>query len=508
MTPRHESLFTYSISKPYPFRWFTPVVVIGAIIFTTLFSFLNFVSNGYDLIIETSADPNKTVSDGIWFKHWPSYLTSKVQPKCQSADIPVNSLFFTNQTALKYSLERVWQETPGNKSFTTLPSLTYFNNPIKECNIVSIEIDLESLGRTGNQLAYSEWGASVHVYLTCGIDVPQGPTLFNLTTIYEYVPNTISYFNMHDFLATNFLDRNNQTRASLYWGESLMSMYWVYLTRTMSDIRHNQTDHDELAITKGTLSFIPHPEKVQGDLTKSEFFDVIYRLVIDKGGGDFDLIFPGIYNESYNVGHLNDIQAYPNIWTIADDLAKSTYSTVLTDLGQITAKSNILTDGNALQSFTSNFSVAFDKKQTATPGPATEDYNTLKGKMGPLGTTPSVISTSYICQVPQRKSAGNVFVAVLIADLVFLQALWKLFVLTTDWFFLHKRPGANDCQGCSGQSSENGIGLRNLPYSSISAESTQTVGLDKEQSLKRRVGHKATVSQEPLLSPYASTTER
>jgi len=104
---QHQSIFSYSLSRPFPFRWFTPGTVVGAIVFTALFSFLNFASSGYNLIVQTSSNPNVTISQGDWLQHWPSFLTTKVQPTCQPANIVVNSQFFTNQTALKYTLTSV-----------------------------------------------------------------------------------------------------------------------------------------------------------------------------------------------------------------------------------------------------------------------------------------------------------------------------------------------------------------------------------------------------------------
>jgi hypothetical protein len=161
MTSAHESIFSYSISRPYPFKWLTPVVLARFIVATVLFSFLNFASNGYDLIVQTSSDPNKTISEGIWFQNWPSYLTSKVRPSCQSVDIHLNALLFTNQTALTYTLTDVWQVPAGGGNRSVLPSLTYFNNVIEQCAVSSIEVDLEALDRSANQIAYSEWGARV-----------------------------------------------------------------------------------------------------------------------------------------------------------------------------------------------------------------------------------------------------------------------------------------------------------------------------------------------------------
>ena len=43
--------FTYSLSRPYPYKWFTWVVIIGGICAIAFFSIVNLAANGYDLIV-------------------------------------------------------------------------------------------------------------------------------------------------------------------------------------------------------------------------------------------------------------------------------------------------------------------------------------------------------------------------------------------------------------------------------------------------------------------------
>lgn len=49
MARQHESLFSYNLSRPYPFRWFTWVTVIGGIAALFLFTVINLGANGYIL---------------------------------------------------------------------------------------------------------------------------------------------------------------------------------------------------------------------------------------------------------------------------------------------------------------------------------------------------------------------------------------------------------------------------------------------------------------------------
>jgi hypothetical protein len=219
----------------------------------------------------------------------------------------------------------------------------------------------------------------------------------------------------------------------------------------MQIIRSNQTENGQPGIRKGTVPFVRYSSDT-ADITSLDFLRVDFRFVVDYGQGDFAMIYPGLYDYNSNttggIDLLTSKMAYPNIWVYADSLAKSAYSTILIDLGQNSTSPNILTNATALQFYTE----LFPKPPfiaNAHPGPATEDYDTLKATTGQLGTTPSTIRTEYLCQVPQRKSTSNLFISVLVADLVLLHTLWQLLILGTDYIFLRKIPEVQYCEGCA-----------------------------------------------------------
>jgi hypothetical protein len=49
----HKSIFSYNLSRPYPYPWFTWVVVIGGVLATALFSVVNLAADGYELVYKT-----------------------------------------------------------------------------------------------------------------------------------------------------------------------------------------------------------------------------------------------------------------------------------------------------------------------------------------------------------------------------------------------------------------------------------------------------------------------
>jgi hypothetical protein len=157
------------------------------------------------------------------------------------------------------------------------------------------------------------------------------------------------------------------------------------------------------------------------------------------------------------IGGLHDKGVWPDVWIEADSFTKVFQSVILSDLGQNTSSSNILTNPSLLEMFSGNISKMNDVE---TPwlraGPAREPFQ-QNGNTS-LGIPPSVFFTDYLCQVPTVKSAGALIVAVLVADLVFLNAAWMLL----NWFAGSRLesidPKAHYCPGCvsSGRSSVEG----------------------------------------------------
>ncbi|EMD92171.1 hypothetical protein COCC4DRAFT_188987 [Bipolaris maydis ATCC 48331] len=438
MSVRHKSLFSYNLTRPFPFRWFTPGAVVGGLILTAVFTFVNFASSGYVLAIEMSSNPNVTLSQSMGsMNYWPSYLTSKVRPICQPSSLPVNTRFFTNQTALMYTLTSVWQEEPQRM---ISPSLTYLGNVLENCVVNSIQIDLDSQDRAANQLAFMEWGAGVRTSVTCEISTATGPVFLNVTQSYDYVPDTVSFSQIEKFLGSGILSRDKTTRASLWWGESLMSTYWTEVTAGMQDETRGRSVGN-WPIRKGTLYFVPQPG---ARIEKEDFFSYFQaQFIVATQPGDYEYPKPISHP---TIAELDSLSVYPNIWTPASNLAKAAYAMVLADLGQNPKEPTMLTDVELLRSFTSNLVSAQKKAFNAKPGPATQSYD--ETTTGALSVTPSVISAQYLCQVPRLRSPGSLLLAILVADLIFLQTAWQLYKLICEHLLTRRYPDGNSCHGC------------------------------------------------------------
>ncbi|KAI0379376.1 hypothetical protein F5Y04DRAFT_128158 [Hypomontagnella monticulosa] len=78
-----------------------------------------------------------------------------------------------------------------------------------------------------------------------------------------------------------------------------------------------------------------------------------------------------------------------------------------------------------------------------------EAFNPSESPDVKLRVDPSTLTANYLCQVPQLKSAGNLFLSVLVADLVILQVIWKVFTLIVDRFCVKNPEEALYCATCA-----------------------------------------------------------
>jgi len=140
MARSHISYFSYNLSRPYPFRWFTPVAILGGIVLTAFFSVLNFAANGYVLGSRFVADPNSTLAEKAWFEKAPFSYQSKLSASCQPANIAPGTEL-TAKSGFQYDLGSVWTEDETG-ALVSLPSLTYLNNSFTDCTFQGVQISL------------------------------------------------------------------------------------------------------------------------------------------------------------------------------------------------------------------------------------------------------------------------------------------------------------------------------------------------------------------------------
>ena len=198
------------------------------------------------------------------------------------------------------------------------------------------------------------------------------------------------------------------------------------------------------------------------DPTSLEFWQVLPAFYMDDGSinylGDW---------EQHTIGYWIRNEIAPDMGLNIDAFSKAFHSTILTDLGQNSTQ-NLLTRPSGVTYLLSYLNTTDGQqggggywKIPGLPAKAAKELNTtmltpstaydqLKDYMGPLGTREPTFFFQYTCSVPKRKSAVSLFVTILVADLVLLQASWTILSWTAA-YFLRREPMMNYCEACYAQ---------------------------------------------------------
>jgi hypothetical protein len=483
----HASIFSYNVTRPYPFKWFTPLVVIGGIVIAVLVTFLSISTSGYEMVSVYSANPNSTDGTLAYFSRLPSFMTANTMATCDSTTIPINSNFYTNNTAFSYTLSSIWQgDTDDPQSFAG--SLPYHYNRLQHCSIPSIAATFENIERPVLQIARDQWGVSLKAFITCLVESPEGLIHVNLTTAWDL--NAVDDWITHPFA---IFPGVNQTSASLWWGQSLLLWYYRALTDNMAHATQAAAQADK-PVYKGFVIMHRDEDTPENDdeIKSLGFFRPECYFIPFSPNGRENVYWCG--EETTTISDLSQGKGshiLPGIWLNLDTLSKAMYFTVLADLGQNDAsQSNILTNTNLLQYFSANFSAfsEWDLYQNTHGAMAKGPLTSQNASQWELDINPSVISTVYLCQKPQLKHGGTLVMAVLVADLVILQAIWRVFKFAVDFIAPRTRPEMMHCQGCVDADTS----LEIDPELRPSMEDVNSRGL-LEKSFMRLTGHPRAV---------------
>lgn len=166
------------------------------------------------------------------------------------------------------------------------------------------------------------------------------------------------------------------------------------------------------------------------------------------------------------VTNLSD--PFTSVTVYADGFARSVRALILTDLGQSTS-SNVFASPKKTVDFI-NATLQFHQETLAqangtlywSPIPNVNDTEPLFHptsidpaafyewtKTGIPDVQPAYLSTQYLCNVPKMKSTASLIFSVVVADLVFLQALWTLLNWAVTAHLQRVNSEAMYCAGCA-----------------------------------------------------------
>ncbi|KIM40015.1 hypothetical protein M413DRAFT_190122 [Hebeloma cylindrosporum] len=416
----------YPVTRTFRWRWFTPAALLGAFVVLVLLTLINIPLTGYETVTLFKDDYN--VAENHWFYSFMPFRRHS-GPICDARLFKLGDSFTTNYTFFDWSIESIVKPNAGKSG------LFYTGTPLSSCDVSSIYIngDLHT------------WNVDFTVVLSCKSDdnFPiTARTTFSkgfLPGLYQPLLATIRLDNegMKDFRGM-VLD-TILTRASIDFGlRAFRALESSNYTTPMTISAQANFDPCPMSLGVRAPCALATPN-----------ITIIYAAVVYANSTIL------MYD-----GHL-PINATANPWVLDDDteqplhnLLQAVDACIGVELGNPRPNNFILNP-----SFLNNSIV---RKFPTTPWNADIDYENYSGlyygwsepdpilkSYLPVNTSgPANIQAIYPCQFQRRKSAGPLFVSVLVATLGMFSTGWALFILIASVLAKRTDPaGGNRCNG-------------------------------------------------------------
>ncbi|KAF4908983.1 hypothetical protein CGCF415_v006271 [Colletotrichum fructicola] len=421
----HSSWFEYPVTRPYPFRWFTPAAIGGGLILAVVFSLVNFSSNGFYLktIYTESLNDTEASFHSRWFQKRRFNWQNDMNAECQPHLLTVGSSFFTSNLEFDYKVKSIKPRQTDTERVmdhhANLPAIGYRNTTLEDCHLDTLKINLIKSDNAQPPSWWLSWGRStVAASLRCVVISDSG--LVDVTIDAEYSGES-------DVIYDYVLDDDYETRSSVWWGSRLSNAYFGGVLTATSQV----VVGDDQYLTSAQLSFTAN--RTTKDIRSNTFFNLQWWLAFSKA----QILHSGMQDLGDTGYDSNFFVAAP----FAEGLhyGRIMHSLFAMDLGNCNA-SNILLDEDGLQyaimapdnKFRREGGLLNDSatigglnpsrfNEIPAPGailgrggdigltPLNETYAKFRSKTGPLLCKDATIMAEYLCSPTwySFKQTGN-----------------------------------------------------------------------------------------------------
>ncbi|KAF8879948.1 hypothetical protein BD779DRAFT_1113826 [Infundibulicybe gibba] len=414
----------YPITRPFPGRWFAPLVYTTAAISVAVLAVLNATLTGYETITVFQGDFNITQS--YWYSRWlPSYLNAKPGTLCDPRVYNAGDKFTTNYTSFRYEIETVDTATAGTGT-------TYNGATLEDCDITRLHLNGDI--RT--------WTTDITAVVTCkaknGFEIT-ARTDFTMSRLPGRRASALSImetgFITEDMAEVQGNPRFVATGTMLQLAAEDGGQWMWALVKATNNTSPN------LISTEVEFEWCPASMGLDAPCStqKPVFRTVIATMVYPNSTFDFwhpkNTGGPGIITDAMFASYSNIVQ--------------TVHAAVRVDLGN-PSPNNFLLNSNA----TDNTLYALFPASSGVNVTRSLLYMARKSpnvigldKFLPMNVTgPASLQVVYLCRFQRRKSMSQAAVAIIVATLSMFSGGWAIFMLVATTLTKMKDGHANLCE--------------------------------------------------------------
>lgn len=260
-----------------------------------------------------------------------------------------------------------------------------------------------------------------------------------------------------DEIVDGFLALNDTAHPGRYIGAQILASWYIQLSSAMGYSAPSDLE-DNSGASWGSGTVVLTRTNVT-DYKSLDFFYCDTGFNDDKGG--INWLHPPNTMQNWRNQWTPEAKkgdydaAMPNISLVVDAFAKTYYSLLLSDFNSTeeTKLTNALSTSEGIEYLQSinNTDLAevqsiFSDKVDGTIGRSTNGLTNLTQPLDFAQHT--TLFSRYLCSIPKRKSTFKLLFAVVLADIVFLNACWTVFGWVATWWLGRIDSNAEYCLGC------------------------------------------------------------
>jgi hypothetical protein len=441
------SFFTYPVTRKYPAK-FTWIILAGGAILITFFTFVAVAGNAYQLETYYTNDYNATIANKTWYQRQAFSWATDLETTCQPTLLTIGGDHTTTNQGFHYAIGSFHHE--GNSSNIPLTA-SYRNGSLNNCEVREIVIELVRKDENRLPRNFWSWGSTYARSTTeCTMATDDGPLKVNFTS---ELPTALRRREITDA----FLSLNDTAHPGRYIGAQILGSWYIQISVAMGYSAPGELDDVNAASWgSGTVTL------TRSDVTDYKSLDFFYcdTGFNDDGGGLSWMHPPNTIQHWYDqwtpeAAQNNYDASMPNISLVVDAFAKTYYSLLLSDFNttEETKATNALSTSEGIEYLQTvndtdlaNVRSIFGDKGGGAIGRSTNNLTNLNQPLDFAQHT--TLFSRYLCSIPKQKSTFKLLFAVVLADIVFLNACWTVFGWIATWWLGRTDPHAEHCIGC------------------------------------------------------------
>ncbi|KAJ7178907.1 hypothetical protein C8R46DRAFT_1323105 [Mycena filopes] len=418
----------YTLTRPFPGKWFTIAAYVGAIILIGFLTTVNVALTGYDTVTVFQSDYNVTQSH--WYHQYLPSLMPKAGTLCDSRVFNLGDTFTTNYTLFQYSIASVVKANAGDSG------ISYRGSTLEDCDVSSLFVH-------GDVSTYT---IDYTALVTCRTDTFEitARNDFSISSLAGKFSPLLGVQRSSKNRVEGLFNKTRDARGIVLDAVTSLSSTDV-ASRVFTLLQATNNTSPVIISLRADFPFCPASlGRVAACAVNTPQFNISESFV------SFSNLTFQQYSAGAELSEFNQPVITSDLYNVLANVIQTMYAAVRIDLGNPSPNNFLLNTSVVPQTIFSTFS--------SIPGVfnASEEYANLVGEavnpdfnmtgLLPLSVVgPAVLDVVYLCQFQQRKAPAQAFIAVLVATLSMFGSAWAIFLALATKVVKRRDSGANDC---------------------------------------------------------------